>query len=180
MQFKPIPEPPSDLETVGDVRAATPLPAESRRNDIDCCARLIDETHIRSRDDAGDWLTFLRALELVRSEPHGYVRTSEGRSPPTLRERFRERVYGSAAVLDVLEEHGEPLDARAVVERTEDRSSGDAGARDRNSTNRREFDRTERILEWAVLLGAIERVEGKQTGDSDDRRPRYRTLVSDR
>ncbi|RQH00470.1 hypothetical protein [Natrarchaeobius oligotrophus] len=174
MRFKPIPAPPDDLETVADVRAATPSPAESRRAEIDCCARLIDETGIESRDDAGDWLTFLRALGLVSAGPDGYARTDEDVAPSAMRARFRDRVYGAGDALAVLEASDGPISAPEVADRVNDRSTGSGSNRGSRSDAARPADpeRTERLLEWAVLLGLAVRTEGRQ-----DRKPRYRTAT---
>ncbi|AHF99811.1 hypothetical protein HALLA_14460 [Halostagnicola larsenii XH-48] len=138
MRFKPVPEPPAELADVATIRAAVPATPDE---DIDCCARLIDRTRISDRDEAATWLTYLRALELATDEPAGFARTSMGIDPERLRTAFLERVVGTEAVLETLEATDRPLEAREVSTRV----------RSRNRVEK-PLERTDRILEWAVLL----------------------------
>ncbi|MFP8954410.1 hypothetical protein ACLI4Z_15795 [Natrialbaceae archaeon A-arb3/5] len=159
MRFKPVPEPPTDLETVADIQAAVPStagPVDEARSEegVDCCARVIRETSVGNRNDAGTWLTFLRALELVRVVDGEYGRTERPVDPAVLRPAFRERVHGVDRVLDVLEESEVPLGTAAVVDRV---GSNDGDGRRRPSAGVDPEERIERVLEWAVLFGIAER-----------------------
>jgi hypothetical protein len=71
MRFKPVPPAPESLDAVAAVQRAVPLVPGS---EADCCARVLDRTHVTERDDARTWLTFLRALELVRETDGEFVR----------------------------------------------------------------------------------------------------------
>ncbi|QSW99154.1 hypothetical protein [Haloterrigena alkaliphila] len=170
MRFKPVPEPPNDLASVGAILEAVPATAGAVD---DCCAHLVAETRLEDRSEAETWLVFLRALELVSAESAGYCRLPAARSDesPTLDptdsgRAFRERVDGAEAVLESLESAGEPLSAAAVA----DELAADHAASGReNRPARFEVDRVERVrrlLEWAVLLERVER-----TGDGDRYRP---------
>ncbi|NUB92487.1 hypothetical protein HT576_15855 [Haloterrigena sp. SYSU A121-1] len=162
MRFKPVPEPPTDLEAVAPILEAVP---ETAGAVDDCCGHLVAETRLESRDAAEAWLVFLRALDLVTEESAGYRRAT-GRSPPTgslesagprLREAFRERVYGADAVLEALEQADGPLAVEDVVDAVRDERR--AVARE-TSNGRREtarLERVRRLLEWAVLLELAER-----------------------
>ncbi|WP_408957513.1 hypothetical protein [Natrinema sp. 74] len=161
MRFKPVPEPPDDLAFVDTVRRSVP---ETAGTVDDCCAHLLAETALETRDEAATWLTFLRALELAAEEPAGYRRRGpapdEGAGTPLKRDRlrrtFRERVDGAAAVLATLEDAERPLTAARVADALhETQSDGERRAR----RTRVEEDRIERLLEWAVLLGLAERTE---------------------
>ncbi|ELY67772.1 hypothetical protein [Natrinema versiforme] len=162
MQFKPVPDPPADLERLETVRRA--LPADAGEID-DCCQHLIDETPLETRDEAGTWLTFLRALELAAEEPVGFRRrgpasSGDADSPALdrdrLGQRFRDRVYGADAALAVLERADEPLPTGAVADALgDDRSSSERRSRPNGVSE----DRVERLLGWAALLGVADRVE---------------------
>ncbi|KDE60450.1 hypothetical protein EL22_22225 [Halostagnicola sp. A56] len=138
MRFKPVPEPPADLAAVATVRAAVP---EHPDEGIDCCTWLIDRTHLEERDEAADWLTFLRALELARDDPDGFTQTTRAIDLESLRTAFRERVVGVEAILETLEAADRPLEPADVCNRVRTRASGEEA-----------LERTERLLEWAALL----------------------------
>ena len=160
MQFKPVPEPPDDLEGVEPILAAVPTDAGAVE---DCCAHLLEETRLESRSDAETWLTFLRALELVTEESAGYRRV--GPSSPRdrvleiqhLQRAFRRRVYGVDSVLEALERVEWPLNDGEMFTAIRD----DVPAFDREGdTDRLEthwIERVRRLLEWGVLFGLIER-----------------------
>ncbi|WP_081661670.1 hypothetical protein [Halopiger djelfimassiliensis] len=162
MQFKPVPDPPADLDALADVRRAVPPATDAgpeSDGDVDCCARVVRRTDVRDRDEAGTWLTFLRALELATEEPSGFVRTRGDLEPGRLRTAFRNRVYGASAVLETLEAADGPLSAADVVDRV--RRGDSAG---RSGTG--DPERTERLLEWAVLFDLAERTtDGYRTAE---------------
>ncbi|WP_435551600.1 hypothetical protein [Natrinema sp. CGMCC1.2065] len=180
MRFKPVPEPPADFETLETVYRALPAAVD----DVDdCCAHLVEETPLEDREEAATWLTFLRALELAVEESGSFRRRETGSSgdaaEPAVLERgrlgrsFRARVDGADAVCTALEdavERGstspdsqarrdadEPLTVAEVVERL--REDGSSADRRRSGRPRVDPERTERLLEWAVLLGLAERVD---------------------
>lgn len=149
MRFKPVPEPPADLEFVATVQAAVPADPEAVD---DCCARLVDRTSLRSRDEASTWLTFLRALELATEGPSGFGRVDREPDPDRLRSSFRERVYGAERVLEILADADGALTADAVYERFHDGIPEYERERSGDDLEAVWGERVRRILEWAVLL----------------------------
>ena len=135
MRFKPVPEPPESLDEVEAARRAVPPEPDP---DADCCALVRAELDLPRRDQAADWLTFMRALGLVEERSEVYVRTDEDTDREQVADVFRQRVYGAREVLDVLES-AEPLDIDAIVNRVQVRGI------DRQHV--------ERLVRWAVLLG---------------------------
>ena len=167
MQFKPVPEPPNSLDALAAVSEALPPEADP---DVDCCARVIERTGVETRDDAAEWITFCRALGLVVAEPDGYrreppVRTTSDRESldrAQLANTFRERVVGADEVLRTLEDVDDPVSPAELVERLEARDGIPASEQRRHGERVSTVwtDRVGRILEWATLFGAAERVEG--------------------
>lgn len=162
MQFKPIPEPPHDLESVESILEAVP---DTVGAVDDCCAHLVEETRLETRADAETWLTFVRALELASEEQAGYRRV-EGAiasvsdtqlSPHSLQRSFRERVYGADSVLEALVNADEPQRVEAVFEDV--RGEIPALERTQNSDDLEShwLERTRRLLEWAQLLDLVQR-----------------------
>lgn len=159
MQFKVVPRPPDSLAAVADARRAIPRVPGSIE---DCCARLVARTDIRSRDDAREWLTFLRALGLVAESERGFYRTGDEFDPDdclTDREStttsvaaaFRTRVYLADAILETLRVADKPLDADGVFERV--REDVPRWERDHHADWEQVWrERVWRILEWAVLF----------------------------
>ncbi|WP_440764649.1 hypothetical protein [Natronorubrum sp. DTA7] len=174
MQFKPVPEPPSDIEAIGPIFEA--VPPEAGAVD-DCCQHLVAETHLESRSEAETWLVFLRALELVTEESAGYRRRSDaegvtdGASPESkrLQRAFRDRVYGVDSVLEILEQADDPLtDGETFTavrgDLTASGRDGDAGR-----LESRRAERIRRLLEWGVLFGLIERAGADRYRSSTER-----------
>ncbi|AGB30780.1 hypothetical protein C488_03560 [Natrinema pellirubrum DSM 15624] len=179
MRFKPVPEPPADVETLETVYRALP----TRVDDIDdCCAHLVEETPIEDREKAATWLTFLRALELAVEESGSFRRletdSSGGAADLAALDRdrlgraFRARVDGADAVCAALEaavERGstspgsqirQDADEALTVSEVIDTLGDDRAAEGRRSRrNRVDPERVERLLEWAVLLGLAERAD---------------------
>ncbi|MFB6138638.1 MAG: hypothetical protein ABEJ42_09950 [Halobacteriaceae archaeon] len=182
MRFKPVPPAPAALDAVAAARDAVPLvPAP----EADCCARVGDALDCE-RDVARQWLTFLRALGLVREAERGFVRTDATVERDALAAAFRERVHGASEVLAALDS------ASATAAADEPEAAGGSGAagttrgavaeRTADVLTRWERDRrpdamaawTERVgrlLGWATLLGLAERVEagGETAGETDGR-----------
>ncbi|AGB16664.1 hypothetical protein Halru_2072 [Halovivax ruber XH-70] len=161
MQFKPLPDPPTDdpLDTLERVRSALPSTPEPN---LDCCARVMAETTVETRDEAGDWLTFCRALELAAAEPDGYRRT--GRSAtlgrPSFGSTFRDRVLGADEVIGTLEAADDPLTPNTLFARLDDADAIPRSARRRHGDQLEAHwtDRIRRILDWAVAFDNVERI----------------------
>lgn len=153
MKFKVLPEPADSIETIAAMQAAVPLVPDGESS---CCARLIRRTDVASQDAAKEWLTFLRALELVEETGGEYRRLPHDADPDRLREAFRERIYLAEEALAVLAAADEPVEASTVFDRLADRvpqwerhRHEDAAAVWR--------ERLRRLLEWAVVLDLADR-----------------------
>lgn len=157
MRFKPLPEPPADLEEVAAAQRALPLVPGS---EDDCCARLMRRRDFPSRDVARTWLTFLRALELAVETDSGFKRTARDPSPPNLRESFVDNVFSAAEVLDRLRSADAPMSAEQVF----DAVSDTVPTWERHKVRTWEADwrqRLSNLLDWLVLLDlAAERAGG--------------------
>ena len=157
MRFKVAPE-PRDLAFLGSARRAVPLVPGTVE---DCCSRLVERTDVASREDAREYLTFLRALELVEETPRGYRRRRADVERTALADAFERRVFGAREVLDAVREANgnggttveEAFDAlREHVPRWE---------RDRYADWEREWrERARRLLAWAATFGLVVREDG--------------------
>jgi hypothetical protein len=156
VRLKPLPEAPNDLDAVADAQSAVPLVPGSEN---DCCARLMRREGHESRDVARTWLTFLRALELAAETDSGFKRTQREPTAENIRGSFRERVFGASETLSVLQDADEPLSAERVFERLRDTVPGWERERRRQWVEHW-TDRTERLLDWLVLLDLATRVDG--------------------
>lgn len=156
MKFKIVPGPPDSLEGLSEMHTAVPIVPDDEPS---CCARLLQRTGVGSQDRAKEWLTFLRALELVNETGGKYHRIQRDSGIDALQKSFRERVYLVDDVLSVLSAADEPLDSAAVFERVEDRLPHWERLRhtDPEAVWR---ERVRRLLEWAVLFEMVERVDG--------------------
>lgn len=155
MKFKVVPE-PRPLDFLDRARLAMPLvPGD----EDDCCARLVADTDLASRDAAREWITFMRALGLVAESDGGYYRSREVFDDAALARAFRERVHPVETVLDVLTDAERPLDADAVFERIVDEVPRWERSR-RADWQAVWSERVERILAWCVAFGLAERVDG--------------------
>ena len=156
MRLKPLPEPPADIDAVAAAQSAVPLVPGSEN---DCCARLMRREGYESRDVARTWLTFLRALELAAETDSGFKRTQRDPTPENVRESFRERVFGASEALEVLRGADEPLTAEETFDRLRETVPGWERERRRQWIDHW-TDRTERLLDWLVLLDLAERRNG--------------------
>lgn len=155
MKFKIVPE-PRTVAFVADAQRALPLVPGSEN---DCCARLLDRTELAARDEAREWVTFLRALGLAEKTESGYRRLRRDPVSDDLAARFREHVFGADAVLDVLDGTDEPLDVEAVYERFRDAVPNWERYR-RADWDEEWRERVGRLLGWTVLFDLAERVDG--------------------
>jgi hypothetical protein len=118
----------------------------------------MDRAGVPARDEAKEWLTFMRALGLVVEAERGYRRTREPFVPDSLAAAFRERTYGVEDLLDLLDPD-EPASTDEAFERFAD--SVPDWERQRHADWRRVWrERVGRLLDWAVLFGFAGRVEG--------------------
>ena len=152
MKVKRLPPAPESLATLREAWGAValvPKPEES------CCARLMDRAGVPAQDEAKEWLTFLKGLELVAESERGFRRVRDA-DPETvdLPERFREGVYGVEELLGHL--GPDPLSVDAAFAAFEDRVPNWERA---HESDWRTVWRTrvERLLEWATLFGLAER-----------------------
>lgn len=165
MRHKPLPPPPDELATVRDAQAAVPLVPGS---EADCCARLQGRLDLPGRDVAATWLVFLQALGLADEGPSGFSRVRKDLDEDALAEAFLESIYGAREVLDRLTTTDDPLDSGAVADRTEELAT--AWERHKHGADWQTFwrDRTADLLDWLVLLGLAEHVDGGyRAADSD-------------
>lgn len=155
MQFKPVPEPPADLDALSTVRDALPLVPKPEES---CCDRIVDRTFVAESDDARDWLTFLRALRLAAETDRGYVRERRELDTDRLATAFRERAFLADDVLTALDSD-EPLTTDAVFEAVSE-SVPRWERHNRRRWEPRWRDRVKRLLEWAVLFELAEHSDG--------------------
>jgi len=151
MRYKVAPE-PRDLDFLADAQRAVPLVPETVD---DCCARLVDRTDVSSRDAAREYLTFLEALELVAETPRGYERERADPEQTALADAFERRVFGASELLGSVRAAGS-LTVDEAFDRL--REHVPRWERERHADWEREWrERTERLLEWAVVFGLATR-----------------------
>ncbi|MHB9285557.1 hypothetical protein ACKVMT_00785 [Halobacteriales archaeon Cl-PHB] len=154
MRYKVVP-PVRDVAFLYDASEALPIVPDSVE---DCCTRIRDGTDLPSRDVAREFLTFMEALGLAREAERGYHRVRDPPAAEALPARFRERVYAVDEMLEALEAAEEPVDPHAVFD--EVRDVVPRWERDRHADWAAVWtDRVERLLEWAVVFGLVERTD---------------------
>lgn len=154
MKLKAVPE-PRDREFLETAQRALPLVPGS---EDDCCARLLDRTDLAARDDAREWITFLRALGLAKVTDSGYRRLRRDPSRDELAVAFREGVFGAEAVLGSLRDES-TLGSEEVFERFRPHVPNWERYR-RPDWEDHWRGRVERLLGWLVMFGLAERVDG--------------------
>lgn len=164
MRFKLVPPAPASLDALEEARRAVPLVPAS---EADCVARLVRRLDLPSRDVARTWLTYLRALELVEETGSGFRRCRADPTTDDLRAAFRDRVFGAEEVLSALDAAGR-ADIEDAFARVRDRVPAWERHKAPNRWTDVWRDRTEATLEWAVLLGLAERVDGGYARRSPD------------
>ena len=166
MRFKVVPQ-PRPVSFLREATLALPLVPGS---EDDCCARLMADADIHSRDAAREWITFLRALGLVAESDGKYYQTRENPDDAELARAFRERVHPVAdllAALDTAESAGEtPLSTREAYERVRERVPRWERSR-RTDWEDVWRERVDRALDWAVTFDLAER-EGGGYRPADD------------
>lgn len=154
MSYKPVPEVRS-LPALRDVQAALPLVPGSVD---DCCRRLQERAGVPSRDSAQQWLPFLVALGLASERDGNYYRRRTDPDQRALAEAFQANVLAVPAVLDAIA--AEPRSPGEAFEAT--RGLVPAWERNRNPDWESVWEaRTERLLDWAVVLGLAEERDGR-------------------
>ncbi|MFB6083450.1 MAG: hypothetical protein ABEJ94_04315 [Halorientalis sp.] len=155
MRFKVAPD-PVDPDLLGAVHGAVPLVPESID---DCCARILNRTDVGAREDAKAWLTFCRALGLASETDRGYERVRRDPTDEAVADAFAERVFGAAELLDALAAAEEPLSAEAAFDAIRD--AVPTWERNRHGDWVAVWtERTRRLLDWGVVFGRVERVDG--------------------
>jgi hypothetical protein len=154
VKLKVVPE-PRDREFLDDARRALPLVPGSEN---DCCARLLDRTDLAARDDAREWITFLRALGLAEETESGFRRLRRDPDNEALAVAFREGVFGAEAVLDSLRTES-ALDADELFERFRPHVPNWERHR-RPDWEDHWRERVRRLLEWTMIFDLAERIEG--------------------
>lgn len=146
MRFKVVP-PARSVAFLGEVRSAVPLVPGTVE---DCCRRVVDRTDVAARDDAREWLTFLRALGMVAETDEGYRRTRDDLATEDLAAAFRDRVFLAREAMAALDPD-EPRDADAVYEAV--RGAVPRWERDRHDDPDAVWrERVQRLLDWAVAF----------------------------
>ena len=152
MKLKAVPE-PGGMEFLDAAQRALPLVPGSEN---DCCARLLDRTDLVARDDAREWITFLRALGLAEETSSGYRRLRRDPDREELATAFREGVFGVEALLDDLPNDG-ALNETEIFERF--RGHVPNWERHRRPDWEDHWrERVRRLLGWTVVFGLAERV----------------------
>lgn len=151
MRTKVVP-PARGLEVLQAAQGALPLVPGS---EADCCTRIRDRTEIPARDEAREWLTFLLALGLAAESERGFHRVRDPPSDEALGQAFRAEVFGVRellAAMDGPQTEERAFDAlRPAVPQWEHNHHTDWEAEWR--------ERARRLVEWAVVLGHLERVD---------------------
>lgn len=151
MKFKVVPA-PRPRSFLRDAQQTLPLVPSSEN---DCCALLMADTDINSRDTAREWITFLQALGLVAESDGKYYRCRD-RSANDIETAFRERVYAVEEILRALDDEGNSLATAEVFERVQE--TVPAWERHRREDWVSVWrERVRRILEWAVIFDLAER-----------------------
>ncbi|MFB6295759.1 MAG: hypothetical protein ABEH66_02835 [Halobacteriales archaeon] len=153
MRYKIVPE-PRDLDELRAIKDAVPLVPGTAE---DCCSRIVTRAPVAGRDAAREWLTFLQALGLVADSDRGFHRTRDGPDRAALRERFLDGVFGAREVRHVLAEES-PAAPDAVFASLREAIPG--WERHRRADWEAEWrERTARLLDWGVVLGAFEETD---------------------
>jgi len=151
MRFKWVPEPPDSLSAIEDAHLAIPLVPTS---EADCLRRLLDRTDIDDREDASEWLTFLRALEFVDRTPSGYRRERVELTTDELVDRLCEGIYGARELHGRLAAADEPLSVDGL-DGVVDLPTWERNHHADPEKVRRQ--RLRRLADWFVLCGVTER-----------------------
>lgn len=156
MRFKPVPAPPATIKAVVAAQKAVPLVPTS---ESDCRRRLVertDETVIPDRDEAQQWLTFLRALGVVDRTPSGYRRHRNEPTASELVDRLEDGIYGARELYAVLDAADTPL---SVDDLTDQNVVGLPTWERHHHTDHDQVrrERQQRLVDWFVLCGVVER-----------------------
>ncbi|MBX0294891.1 hypothetical protein [Haloarcula nitratireducens] len=154
MRYKVAP-PARSLSFLGDARAAIPLVPD---DEADCCRAIQRATDVTDRETAREYLTFLRALDLVDESDRGYHRTRTELDQSALAVAFRENVFAASELLDALDDCGGPLTETEAFERVRD--AVPRWERERHADWERVWrTRLDHLLGWAEAFGLAARTD---------------------
>lgn len=156
-KFKLVPAAPDDRDAVRAAQRAVPLVPVPEDEAV---ARLSRRLDAPSRDVARTWLTFLRALGLVEATDSGFRRSRVEPTVDHLREAFVARVFTAEELLATLREADGPVDVDGAFAAVRGRVP--TWERHKNPRTWADVwrDRAGDLLDWLVLLGLAERVDG--------------------
>lgn len=146
--------PPAGMERLRTVRRAVPTDSATVE---DCCAHLIGETPVCSRECAREWLVFLRALDLVATDGDGYYRTDTPIDNDAMATRFESSVFGVREVTAVLGDAEDALSVTDVFGRVQE----ELPQRNNRVASQEGEMYFERLLAWGVVLGLFARTDGR-------------------
>ena len=154
MRYKVAP-PARSLAFLERARAALPLVPDAEG---DCCRAILRATDVREREQAREYLTFLRALGLVAETDRGYHRTREPTDCEPLAAAYRERVFLVAELLEAVDAGADTPErafeaVRGEIPRWE--RERDPGWEENWRT------RVENLLGWAVVFELVARESGR-------------------
>ena len=162
MRYKVVPE-PRDVDELLAIGDAIPLVPGSEE---DCCSRVVSRTSVAGRDAAREWLTFLQALGLVAESDRGFHRTRDDPGRGGIGERFLSGVFGAREVREIVAREG-PVSPEEAFESL--RESIPHWERHRRTDWAEDWrERTGRLLEWGVVFGVFEAVDGGRYRIADD------------
>lgn len=154
VRYKVIPEPRS-VAFLFAVRDALPLVPGSVE---DCCTRIRDRTDVTSRDEAREVLTFCQALGLADETDRGFHRIRGDPGTDELADRLTANVFPTRELLAALEANGS-LTPTAAFKALRDRIP--QWEQTRSTDWKSDWqDRLENLLDWCVVLGLVERIDG--------------------
>jgi hypothetical protein len=89
MRYKVAP-PPRSLSDLQQIRRAIPLVPD---DELDCCLSIQRAADIDDREQARQYLTFLRALDLVATDTRGYYRTQDEFDIKRINTAYQDNVF---------------------------------------------------------------------------------------
>jgi hypothetical protein len=97
MRYKVAP-PPRSISDLQQIRRAIPLVPD---DELDCCLSIQRTADIGDREQARQYLTFLRALALVATDTRGYYRTQDEFDIKRINTAYRNNVFLVAELCSV-------------------------------------------------------------------------------
>lgn len=160
MRFKVVP-PVRSRAFIREAHWSLPLVPSSEN---DCCALLMNHG-IDSRDEAREWITFLRALGLVSEENGRFYQRQVDPSDRELASAFRERVYAANELLNLVAETESPLKVEELFEQGQEQGIIPQWERYQQDWENVWRVRIQRILAWGCEFNLLkQREEGYVDG----------------